>query len=86
MRILGPLVLAQSKISFAYYAIVTACSAAIWALIYTTAGKFLGGILVQLFGRGHRTEVILAVGLALFVAGLVLTLVHLRRRTRARRA
>lgn len=80
MRILGPLVLAQSPISFAYYAVVTLSSSIIWALIYTTAGHFLGGVLVRLFGHGHRTDIILVIGTMLFVVGMIVTVLHLRRR------
>ena len=84
MRILGPLALAQSSISTMAYPGLTAVSSALWALVYTSTGHLLGTLIARLFGHMHRTELILAVAGAVFAGGLILSILHMRRRRQPR--
>lgn len=59
MRILGPVALAQSRMSTAEFLLRALVSCALWATFYAVVGNAVGALLVRVFGHNvHRAEVI----------------------------
>jgi membrane protein DedA with SNARE-associated domain len=83
MRIVGPLALAQSKISTRRFAVVAALSAMVWSILFTVMGHAVGALIAALFGRLHRGEVLLIVPgvVLLLVLGFVMLRAHRRRQS-----
>jgi membrane protein DedA with SNARE-associated domain len=71
MRIVGPVVLAQSRILAPVYMSVTALSAAVWAVVYVFLGHWVGAAIIAIFGRAHRAEHLFLLAAALFAVGLI---------------
>ena len=61
MRILGPVVLAQSQIATRVYCLLAACSAVLWGTFYAILGQAVSELLTALIGGG-RHRLILAAG------------------------
>lgn len=64
MRILGPVVLAQSRIRTVTFVLLAALSALVWGTFYALMGQAVSELLVALIGRG-RHAYLLAAGVIL---------------------
>ncbi|SFD68226.1 membrane protein DedA, SNARE-associated domain [Sulfitobacter brevis] len=70
MRIVGPMVLAQSKILTLRFAAHAAVSAVIWAVFYAVFGVAVGEILARVLGSmSGASHVLIAAVIVLIVAG-----------------
>ena len=67
MRILGPLALAQSRITTLRFAALAGLAACIWGAFYVVAGQAMGHLLALVFGKAHRTEHVLIAAAVLIV-------------------
>ena len=81
MRMIGPLALAQGRITFARFVVLDASAAAVWSLLYTTVGHAIGQLLAALFGPIERAEPLLIVT-AVAGAGAGAVILWRRRRNR----
>ncbi|WP_424931051.1 DedA family protein [Amaricoccus macauensis] len=84
MRIIGPLALAQSRISSAEFAVRAGVSAGIWAVFFTTAGHFVGRFITLIFGQVDRTELLFFVPVSIGVI-LIAIVIWRRKGSGARR-
>ncbi len=81
-RIVGPLLLAQTGMSWLRFSLLNALSCAVWAVLFTALGYHFGAVVIALMGRLHGLHlglmlaVIAALGLALHF--------HMRRKERSR--
>lgn len=79
MRILVPLALAQTEITYRRYGAITAVSSAIWALFYILVGHLVGAVLARVLGHIHHVPVIVWGGGIAATLSLLLAVLHLRR-------
>ncbi len=80
-RIVGPILLAQTGLSWARFSLLNALSCVIWAVAFTGIGYHFGRAAHAVLGRLHG----LHLGLLLMVPGAAGLLLHLLLRRRARR-
>ena len=70
MRIVGPMVLAQSRILTSRFAVHAAISAVVWAAFYVVFGVAVGEILARVLGSMSSTaHVVIAAVVVLVIAG-----------------
>jgi membrane protein DedA with SNARE-associated domain len=82
LRIALPLACGVARLPFSKYAIGTAISCGVWALIFTVLGWALGRTTENLIGHVKEYETMIG---ALFVLGMLIGLIVVRRRHVARR-
>ncbi|AXI46445.1 hypothetical protein C1J03_10655 [Sulfitobacter sp. SK012] len=84
MRIVGPTVLAQSRIGTARFAAHAAVSAAVWAWFYVYLGEAISILFARIFGDLTLTQqVLIASGVALLLGGSI-AIWHRRNKLRPR--
>ena len=69
-RIATPVVLGTSRVPAWQYSLFNMIGAALWALLITNAGYFLGGMMERLLGDLHKIQKYIAVGILLIGIGL----------------
>lgn len=83
MRIVGPLVLAQSSIGSAAYVTLAGIAAIVWAVIYTVFGVAIGDFLASVLGYLPRSTHVVIVAAALLTLAGGAALWHRRRKDRS---
>lgn len=69
-RIATPIVLGTSRVAAWRYSVFNLIGAIIWAVLVTSAGYFLGGMMERLLGDIHKIQKSLAVGILVIGIGL----------------
>ncbi len=82
MRIVGPMVLAQSQIKPGIFVAHALVSAAIWAATYTIFGIAIGEFLARVLGRLSKAEHLVIVAAVVTVIATALAIRHIKRTTR----
>lgn len=80
MRILAPLALAHTRVSYLSFAAITVVASSLWALFYATLGQAFAVLLARLYGELEQHEVIVIAGTLAAVGLLPLLIRYVRSR------